>query len=108
MNDLKKIFKNIHFLGHNPGSDWQKLFMIFSVIILLIGVWSIYSFIQIRGEVFVLDTKSASARVEAENKERELQAVLSVYTQKEDVYKKLQAGIVVRPAATTTSSTTTP
>lgn len=108
MKNLKQQLKNFRFIGHFPKTDWQKLFIAFTGIGFLVVGWSIYNFIQIKGEVLVPDSKSASARVEAENKERELQSVLDVYMSKEKRYKQLLLGNTPKPIApaTTTASTT--
>ena len=102
--DWKKKLKNMYFVGQYPDTDWQRLLVLFIVIGLFMALWSFYNYYQIRNEVFNVDSASGSARIEAANKQKELQVVIDRYQAKEQKFRSLlpSQAIVPQSNATTT------
>ncbi len=105
MNNLKEKLKHVYIVGRYPETDWHRLLTVFVVIWFFIGCWSLYTFIQIKGETISLESRTGGTQILAETKEKELGEVLDRYQKKELRYRQLQSGSSLRPAITAAPAT---
>jgi hypothetical protein len=105
MDNIKDKFKQIYFIGRYPETDWRRLFVLFTIVGILIGGWSVYTFFSVKNEQFVLENGNVSGRVAADSKAKELHTVIETYETKQARYEQLRSGLPVITIVSTSTAT---